>query len=222
MHNFKSLYDDKTNIENKEYWNSYLFINKAFANKVIEVKNIFASQHPKMIWVHDIHLLMVPIYVKKTFPEANIGFYLHTPFPSSDIFRMFQFRFDILQSLLQCDLIGFHLFEYARNFFKSCHRLMGLDYEFSRGGYLGVNFHGKNVMLRVSHIGIDESFVEELVRSKTFKKLVSAMQTQLSQLIPPGEQKPIIISSIDSFHPIRGLLNKLLTYYEFLKQFPAY
>jgi trehalose 6-phosphate synthase/phosphatase len=96
FHNFKSLYEDKTNIENKEFWNNYLFINKAFANKIIEVKNLFADKHPKMVWVHDCHLLMVPIYVKKVFPEANIGFYLHTPFPSSDIFRMFQFRFDIL------------------------------------------------------------------------------------------------------------------------------
>lgn len=41
-------------------------------------------------------------------------------------------------------------------------------------------------------------------------------------MIPPGEPKPIIISSIDSFHPIRGLKNKLMTYYEFLKKFPVY
>jgi hypothetical protein len=52
---------------------------------------------------------------------------------------------------------------------------MGLDYEFSRGGYLGINFHGKNVMLRVSHIGIDEDQIDEIVRSKTYKKLVQAM-----------------------------------------------
>lgn len=56
---------------------------------------------------------------------------------------------------MSCDLIGFHLFEYARNFFKSCHRLMGLDCEFRRGGYLGINYFGKNVMIRVSNIGID-------------------------------------------------------------------
>ena len=71
---------------------------------------------------------------------------------------MFTFRHEVLQSLLTCDLIGFHLFEYARNFLMTCHRLLGLEYEFSRGGYLGINFHGKNIMVRVSHIGIEDSY----------------------------------------------------------------
>jgi hypothetical protein len=52
-------------------------------------------------------------------------------------------------------LVGFHLFEYARNFLMTCHRLLNLEYEFSRGGYLGINNHGKNVMVRVSHVGFD-------------------------------------------------------------------
>jgi trehalose 6-phosphate synthase/phosphatase len=66
--------------------------------------------------------------------------------------------------------VGFHLFEYARNFFKTCHRLLGLEYEFSRGGFLGINFHGKNVMIRVNHIGIDENFLEEIMKSKAYRK----------------------------------------------------
>lgn len=49
-----------------------------------------------MIWIHDNNLLMVPQYIKKSFPDSNIGFFFHSPFPSSDIFRMFQFRFEVL------------------------------------------------------------------------------------------------------------------------------
>ena len=69
------------------------------------------------------------------------------------------------------------MFEYARNFFKTCHRLLGLDYEFRRGGYLGINFHGKSVMVRVSHIGVDEKFFEEIIKSSTYRKLVKAFKT---------------------------------------------
>lgn len=119
---------------------------------------------------------MVPFYCKKLMPDANIGFFFHSPFPSSDIFRMFRFRIEILQSLLQCDLIGFHLFEYARNFLKTCHRLMGLDFEFRRGGNLGVDFHGKIVTIRVSNIGVEESYIEELIKSKSYLKLVKGFQ----------------------------------------------
>ena len=119
---------------------------------------------------------MVPLYIKKAFSEANLGFYFHTPFPSTGIFKVFQFRYEILNSLLLCDLVGFHIFEYARNFIMTCHRLLNLDYEFSRGGYLGINNHGKNVMIRVSHAGIDERFVEDLMKQNTYRRLAKAYQ----------------------------------------------
>ena len=134
------------------------------------------SINTKMIWVHDTNLLMVPYLIKKSYNEANIGFFFHSPFPSSDIFRIIPFRLLILQSLLACDLVGFHLFEYARNFFKSCHRLMGLDYEFRRGGYLGINYHGKSVMIRVSHIGVDQEYIGEMMKSKVYRKLVASFK----------------------------------------------
>jgi len=121
---------------------------------------------------------MLPLYIRKTNfgIDANIGFFFHSPFPSSGIFRMFQYRFELLQSLLQCDLVGFHLFEYARNFLMTCHRLLGLEYEFSRGGYLGINNHGKNVMVRVSHVGIDNAYFDQLFKSTAFKRYLIAIQ----------------------------------------------
>ena len=97
---------------------------------------------------------------------------------------MFQYRFELLQSLLQCDLVGFHLFEYARNFLMTCHRLLGLEYEFSRGGYLGINNHGKNVMVRVSHVGIDKSYFDHLFQSNKFKRYHQAIKKQLYDIRP--------------------------------------
>ena len=108
---------------------------------------------------------MVPLYVKKQFEGANIGLFFHSPFPSSAHFRSHKYRFEILKSLLHCDLVAFHLFMFARNFFKSCNRICGFEIEFRRGGFLGINFHGKHVMIRVSHIGLEESFVQELINS---------------------------------------------------------
>lgn len=183
---------------------------------------------------------MVPLYVKKSFEEANIGLFFHSPFPSSAHFRSHKYRFEILKSLLHCDLVAFHLFMFARNFFKSCNRICGFEIEFRRGGFLGINFHGKHVMIRVSHIGIEERFVEELVNSKKFKtyerkfkeemKLIGTQMNQNSfranEASPSEDQspvsfkknnKPIIMASIDdSYHPISGLKNKLLSYQLFL------
>jgi len=61
-----------------------------------------------MIWVHDNYLLLVPTYVIRKDIGANIGFSMHCPFPSSDIYKMFPYRGEVLKSLLSCNLIGFH------------------------------------------------------------------------------------------------------------------
>ena len=123
----------------------------------------------KTIWIHNNNLMMVPLYVKKSFERANIGFYFHSPFPSSECFRKLKQSNDIMKSLLHCDLIAFHIYLYADNFCKTCHRMCGFELEFIRGGYFAVNFHGKHIMIRIAHIGIEYSFIEEIIKSNTFE-----------------------------------------------------
>jgi len=101
-----------------------------------------------------------------------VGIFFHQPFPSSGVFKMLRFRIDILKSLLCADLIGFHLFEHARNFMVCTHRLMGLDYEFRPGGYLGIKYHGKIVMVRVRHIGIEESLISNIMKEEKYNNLL--------------------------------------------------
>lgn len=56
--------------------------------------------------------------------NVRIGFFLHTPFPSSEIYRILPVREEILQGVLHCDLLGFHTFDYARHFLSSCSRIL--------------------------------------------------------------------------------------------------
>ena len=160
-------------------------------------------------------MLLVPNYVRKRDLNAHIGFFMHCPFPSSDIYKMFPYRSEVLKSLLLCDLIGFHLFEYARNFYTACRRILGLNHEFKKGGFLGIECFGRNVMLRISHIGIQEDDILEALESDECKKFTK----QLQAMTP---KKRHILSSIDRFHPISGLKNKLLAYQKFLRDFPPF
>jgi len=243
FHNFKDIRDMRNDY--LKYWKDYLAVNQKVASKILEVTK--AQNNATTIWLHNNHLLMVPLYVKKSFERANIGLFFHSPFPSSAHFRSHKFRFEILKSLLHCDLVAFHLFMYARNFFKTCNRICGFEIEFRRGGFLGINFHGRHVMIRVSHIGIEESFIEELVSSRKYrtyeKKLKDEMKIigqylQANKSNNDGSRskarevedssdkakalKPIIMTSIDSYHPISGLKNKLLSYQLFLQRYPSY
>lgn len=116
-----------------------------------------------MIWVHGDHLMLVPQYVRKAFSQANLGFYFHSAFPASAVFSTLYYRRELLQALLQVDLVGFHLFEYARNFLNTCNRLFNLALDYSNGGFISVNYHGRIVGVRVSHIGIDEEFIKHIM-----------------------------------------------------------
>lgn len=84
-----------------------------------------------MIWVHDYHLMLLPAMLREEIsnmeqPKKNVklGFFLHTPFPSSEIYRILPVRNEILLGVLHCDLIGFHTYDYARHFLSSCSRIL--------------------------------------------------------------------------------------------------
>jgi len=59
--------------------------------------------------------------------QIKIGFFLHTPFPSSEVYRILPVRREILLGILYCDLIGFHTYDYVRHFLSSCARILGLS-----------------------------------------------------------------------------------------------
>ena len=58
---------------------------------------------------------------------AQVGWFLHTPFPSSEIYRTLPVREEVLRAVLKADLIGFHTYDYARHFVSACTRILGLE-----------------------------------------------------------------------------------------------
>ncbi|CAN0083615.1 unnamed protein product, partial [Hapterophycus canaliculatus] len=106
-----------------ELWQCYANVNRRFRDKIVEVYN-----EGDLIWVHGFHLLLLPSFLTRVLRTARVGLFLHTPFPSSEIFRTLPFREDLLRGMLNADQqIGFHLFEYARHFLTCCKRILGLN-----------------------------------------------------------------------------------------------
>ena len=103
-------------------WEAYTQVNMIFAQAV--AKDI---QDGDLIWVHDYHLMLLPEMLRNLLrdkKDIKIGFFLHTPFPSSEIYRILPVREALLKGVLQCDLIGFHTYDYARHFLSSCSRIL--------------------------------------------------------------------------------------------------
>jgi trehalose-6-phosphate synthase len=66
----------------KTQWNYYEAVNQTYADLVVD-----QYQSGDTIWIHDYHLLLVPSMVRSKLPKAKIGLFVHSPFPSSEIFR---------------------------------------------------------------------------------------------------------------------------------------
>ncbi|XP_051127070.1 probable alpha,alpha-trehalose-phosphate synthase [UDP-forming] 11 [Andrographis paniculata] len=133
----------------KATWQAYVSANKVFADKVMEVIN----PDEDYVWIHDYHLMILPTFLRKRHHRIKLGFFLHSPFPSSEIYRTLPVREEILRALLNCDLVGFHTFDYARHFLSCCSRMLGLDYQ-SRRGYIGLDYYGRTVSIKILPVGI--------------------------------------------------------------------
>jgi trehalose 6-phosphate synthase/phosphatase len=106
----------------EDFWRAYERVNTAFANVVSGI-----ARPNDIIWIHDYHLMLLPKILRERLPKATVGFFLHIPFPSFEIFRLLPWRNQILEGLLGADLVGFHTYDYTGHFLDSVHRLLGYE-----------------------------------------------------------------------------------------------
>ncbi len=104
------------------WWRIYEEVNHRFADRVVEVATQRADD--ATIWVHDYHLLLVPGLLRNLLGDAQIGFFLHIPFPPPELFARLPWRDQLLAGMLGADSIGFHTGRYRDNFLRSVERVM--------------------------------------------------------------------------------------------------
>ncbi|KAJ9480865.1 hypothetical protein VN97_g12658 [Penicillium thymicola] len=104
-------------------WEAYKEANRLFVNTICD-----EVRGGDLIWVHDYHLRLLPEMLRKKLAgskqNVKIGFFLHTPFPSSETYRILSVRDELLMGVLHCDLVGFHTYDYTRHFLSSCSRML--------------------------------------------------------------------------------------------------
>jgi len=183
-------------------WSAYKAINAVFRDKILEI-----ARPGDLLWIHDYHLMMLPELVREALPEAKIGFFLHIPFPSSELFRMLPWREEILRGLLGSDLIGFHSHGYARHFLSSLLRLLGLEQEFGR-----VITGDRVVKVDTFPIGVDVGRFETAMGTK-------AVQKELADLEDQTRDRKIVLT-VDRLDFTKGIVERLESFDHFLSENP--
>ncbi|MEM6863965.1 MAG: bifunctional alpha,alpha-trehalose-phosphate synthase (UDP-forming)/trehalose-phosphatase, partial [Bacteroidota bacterium] len=196
-----------------DFWNTYKVVNQKFADAILE-----QADEDDIIWVHDYQLMLVPQMVKEKKPNTSIGFFLHIPFPSYEIFRTLPWREEVLEGLLGADLIGFHTYDYERHFLSSVRRLLGLDVSFN-------DIYLDNRVIKVDSfpMGIDYKKFEEaaIANAKRSKGNKSDLQQKLDNHKASAPDTKLILS-IDRLDYSKGIAKRLNAFEYFLNKYPEY
>jgi trehalose 6-phosphate synthase/phosphatase len=200
-------------IYREELWKAYEKVNRAYAEEVLPHLN-----PGDRVWIHDYHLMLLPSMIREKVPATavSIGFFMHIPFPSYEIFRLLPWRREILEGLLGSDLVGFHTYDYERHFMSCVRRLLGYDSVFNR-----IHLEERIVSVDFFPLGIDYKKFSDGGREICSEGKARGFTRELLDQKISGKDKKIILS-IDRLDYTKGITVRLRAFEYFLETHPEY
>ncbi len=191
---------EKVRIDTANEWRAYKAVNEHFADAIAAV-----LRPGDAVWVHDYHLMLVPGLVRARREDTRIGFFLHVPWPSSDVFRILPHREEILESLLSCDVVGFHTEGYRHNFIHSAAKVLGVGL-----GVDSLEWQDRTVRIGVYPIGIDVA---------SFERESHVVDRGVRDILAgtPGKKRALGVDRLDY---TKGLPRRLLALAQLLEREP--
>jgi len=186
------------------YWDAYYRVNEKFRDLILSV-----AQPDDVIWIHDYQLLLLPGMIRQAQPDISIGFFLHIPFPSFELFRLIPWRAELLEGMLGADLLGFHTFDDSRHFINAVTRILPIN---ASANVLMVN--DRAVIAETFPMGIDYDKYASMVGD-------IEVQQQLQQLEENFHGIKMILT-IDRLDYSKGILQRLQAFELFLQLYPEY
>jgi trehalose 6-phosphate synthase/phosphatase len=201
FHYFPSFveFDDAT-------FKAYEEVNRIFADKLLSL-----LKPNDILWVHDYQLMLVPAMIREKMPEATIGFFLHIPFPSYEIFRMLHrpWKEKIVRGLLGADLIGFHTHEYVQHFIKTVQMVTGYDNQ-----YRTIPTSDRIIKAELFPLGIDYKKFHDANKNEKVIAEKNAIRQNFN------DKK--IIFSVDRLDYTKGITHRLSGFERFLERHPEW
>src|SRR5881628_205795 len=188
-------------------WAQYVKVNEVFRDSILKV-----VKPGDTVWVHDYHLMLLPRLLREKIPELSIGFFLHTPFPSYDIFRTLptRMRRQILEGILGADLVGFHTIDYTQHFLRCILRILGIEHNFGQ-----VLIDGERaVKVDTFPMGVHYGQIRDNVKSDTVQQEARALRERLGNIK--------VVLSLDRLDYTKGIKHRLEAYATFLERYPQW
>ncbi len=203
---FHSL-DERCNFD-PAYWTAYETVNRKFA----QVVHRTADGGGNFLWVHDYHLMPLGDELRALGVEDRIGFFLHIPFPSLDIFLKLPWRFQLLRSMFAYDILGFQTLRDRRNFVQ-CVRALQRDATVSgRGRIQTITTATRSVLVGTFPISIDFADFAKEADTPEVAELIARLQGEL--------QDRKMLLGLDRLDYTKGIPTRLRAFRRLLQRFP--
>ena len=187
----------------RHWWQAYVRVNKRFAEAVAGI-----AAKGAVVWIQDYQLQLMPAMLRELRPDLRIGFFLHIPFPPTELFQQLPWRREIVQGLLGADLVGFHTPGGVRNF-----RWLAARFTEATAGPARneLTYGDRVVKLGAFPISIDSGALDELSRSSEVQERAKQIRADL------GDPEHVILG-VDRLDYTKGINVRLRAFEELLAE----
>ena len=185
-------------------WEVYRQVNERFADTVASV-----HRPGDLVWVHDYQLALVPQMIRDRLPSARVGYFLHVPFPSTEVFRTLPWREAVLEGMLGADLLGFHTVRYLSHFSSSALRVLGIP---TQGDTM--RFEGREIAVGVFPIGVDAAALSALAEDEDVLGQAASIRNEAA-----GQR---IMIGVDRLDYTKGIPRRMLAFERLLEREPQW
>lgn len=188
---------------NEEQSEIYFQVNARFADALMPL-----IQPNDIIWINDYHLIPLAEELRGRGCTARIGFFLHTPFPSPEIFAAIPSQKRLGNALMVYDVVGFQTTSDRDNFRR--YVTASLDGEQLQGDR--VTAQGETTLASVFPVGIDVGHFRSLAEE----------DDAMGPLLPDAGEDMKTIIGVDRLDYTKGLPERLRAFEVLLEQFPEH
>ncbi len=192
----------------EEDWKIYKKVNQKFADSVLEELPV---QSP-FIFIQDYHFTLLGKMIKEKRPDAKIALFWHIPWPTSEAFQICPYQKEILEGMLGCDLIGFHVQNHCNNFLDTANRLLESRVDTEK---FSVVRSEKETFVRAFPISINGHLNQNISDS--------GQQQQVEKLRKEFNLQGIIVGlGVDRIDYTKGIVERILAIDRFFEKYPKY
>jgi trehalose 6-phosphate synthase/phosphatase len=195
---------DRVRRDAERDWPVYEDVNRRFAETVA------AYLEPgDVVWVRDYQLALVPAMLREIASDVRVGFFLHVPFSSPDVFRILPSDAEIMRGIMGADVVGFHTAGYRQNFCQTALQVLGAT-PTSDGA---LRWDGRDVSIQVHPIGVDVPELDRVASSPAVEERVAAIRD--------GARGRKILLGVDRLDYTKGIPRRLMAFERLLDRRPS-